>query len=114
MPAKDAESQREGRQHSVFPIELLELLARRGECWIFTGLQRGFARMCILIWDNESGEKPRPARGLQKIHFSSAPFPVMRLWTGCTRLKIRVLTTCDFSLTENIEGVQQDRSLTAS
>jgi hypothetical protein len=33
---------------------------------------------------------------------------------GCTRLKTRVLTKAYFSLTGKIEGVQQDRSLTAS
>ena len=43
-----------------------------------------------------------------------APNPVTGLWTACTRLKIHVLTNAYFSLTGEIEGVQQDRSLTAS
>jgi hypothetical protein len=49
-----------------------------------------------------------------KLFSGTALFPVMRLWTACTPLKTRVLTNAYFSLTEKIEGVQQDRSLTAS
>jgi hypothetical protein len=44
----------------------------------------------------------------------TAPNPVICLWTGCTRLKMHGVTERDFLLTEFIEGVQQDRSLTAS
>jgi hypothetical protein len=44
----------------------------------------------------------------------AAPFLVRGLCTACTRLKTRVVTNAYFRLTEKIEGVQQDRSLTAS
>jgi hypothetical protein len=52
--------------------------------------------------------------GLREMGFGIAPNPVTALWTACTRLKTHVLTNAYFSLTEKIEGVQQDRSLTAS
>jgi hypothetical protein len=53
-------------------------------------------------------------RDLRETISVAAPNPVIRLWTGCTRLKMHGVTERDFSLTEFIEGVQQDRSLTAS
>ncbi len=53
-------------------------------------------------------------RGLRETRCGAALNPVMGLWTGCTRLKMHIVTKSDFSLTEIIEGVQQDRSLTAS
>jgi hypothetical protein len=43
-----------------------------------------------------------------------AQFPVMGLWTTCTRLKIHLLTERDFRLTFFPEGVELNRSLTAS
>ncbi|MGB2602000.1 MAG: hypothetical protein WBC78_00285, partial [Candidatus Sulfotelmatobacter sp.] len=66
----------------------------------------------ILI--NTGSETPRPTRNARKVCYGVAPKLVMGLWTACTRLKIRVLTSAYFSLTEKIEGVQQDCSLTAS
>jgi hypothetical protein len=53
-------------------------------------------------------------RDLRKTNSAPAPNPVICLWMGCTRLKMHGVTERDFSLTEFIEGVQQDRSLTAS
>jgi hypothetical protein len=50
----------------------------------------------------------------EKLEKGIAPKPVTGLWTGCTRLKIHVLTNAYFSLTEKIEGVEQHCSLTAS
>jgi hypothetical protein len=44
----------------------------------------------------------------------AAPIPGRYLWNSCSRLKKQIVTIGDFSLTEKIEGVQQDRSLTAS
>jgi hypothetical protein len=59
--------------------------------------------------------KTRVWRGvLRKINSRSAPNPVTGLWTGCTRLKKQTVTGACFRLTKIIEGVQQDRSLTAS
>jgi hypothetical protein len=75
-----------------------------------TEARRLFTSTCI----NAEYEKPRLVRGLPETVSRSAPNPVMGLWTGCTRLKTRVVTERDFSLTERIEGVQEDRSLTAS
>jgi hypothetical protein len=43
-----------------------------------------------------------------------APNLVIGLWTGCTRLKKQIVAAPNFSLTPKLEGVQQDRSLTAS
>jgi hypothetical protein len=39
---------------------------------------------------------PRLARGLRETDCRSAPNPVMRLWTGCTRLKIQTLQSAIF------------------
>src|SRR5256885_8535761 len=66
------------------------------------------------IYGNEFCGNPHLARALAKVDFGAAPFPVMGLWTARTRLKTRVLTNAYFSLTQKLEGVQQDRSLTAS
>jgi|ERR1035437_1609439 hypothetical protein len=66
------------------------------------------------IWIDAECETPRLARDLRKTTSGAAPNPVMRLWTGCTRLKTHLLTERGFSLTEKVEGVQQDCSLTAS
>jgi hypothetical protein len=63
---------------------------------------------------NTAGENPRLKRGLQGLLCRFAPNPVTGLWTACTRLKRQVLTNAHFSLTGKIEGVEQDRSLTAS
>jgi hypothetical protein len=63
---------------------------------------------------NERREKPQLARVSRKVHSVAAPFSGTGLWTGCTRLKKQIVTTASFRLTEKIEGVQQDRSLTAS
>jgi hypothetical protein len=57
---------------------------------------------------------PHPVRLSQESDQPIAPNSVTRLWTGCTRLKIHVLTRQYFSLTENSEGVEQHCSLTAS
>jgi hypothetical protein len=75
-----------------------------------TEARRLLTSTCI----NAEYEKPRLVRGLPETVSGSAPNPVMRLWTGCTRLETHVVTGRDFSLTEKTEGVQQDRSLTAS
>jgi hypothetical protein len=83
-------------------------------CAIFTGALHNHESFLTLVLANECGEKPRQLRLLAKVDFPPAPFPVRRLWTGCTRLKTRVLTKPYFSLTEKMEGVQQDRSLTTS
>jgi hypothetical protein len=63
---------------------------------------------------HSSGENTRLGRTLQRINGRPAPNPVVGLWTGCTRLKTYVVMKRDFSLTGFVEGVQQDRSLTAS
>jgi len=41
-------------------------------------------------------QSPHPERGLRKINSSSAPNPVTRLWTACTRLKIQMLQSAIF------------------
>jgi hypothetical protein len=58
--------------------------------------------------------KPRGVRVPAKMVQPVAPNPVTGLCTTCTQLKMHVLTNAYFLLTEKIEGVQQDRSLTAS
>src|ERR1700686_1923460 len=58
--------------------------------------------------------KPRLTRDLREANCGSAPIPVTCLWMACTRLKRHVLTSAYFPLTGKTEGVQQDRSLTAS
>jgi hypothetical protein len=88
--------------------------ASRGICAIFTVAVQSCALFLAFLPANKSCEKPRRARLLAKIDFMAAPFPVRGLWMACTALKRRVLTKAYFSLTEKIEGVQQDRSLTAS
>jgi hypothetical protein len=95
---------------SIFP----KTLAGRWKCAIFTGTLHSGGGFGLFIYENQFSEKPRRARLLAKIDFMAAPFPVRGLWMACTALKRRVLTKAYFSLTEKIEGVQQDRSLTAS
>jgi hypothetical protein len=58
--------------------------------------------------------KLNPGAGFARARERAAQNPVIRLWTGCTRLKIQRLTDADFSLTQDLEGVKQDRSLTPS
>ncbi|HKU25922.1 MAG TPA: hypothetical protein VJQ54_10655 [Candidatus Sulfotelmatobacter sp.] len=43
---------------------------------------------------------------LLEIEHTTAPFPVVGLWTACTRLKRHIVTGASFSLTEKIEGVK--------
>jgi len=43
---------------------------------------------------------------LSETAFSLALIPGIALWTGCTPLKMHVLTNAYFSLTEEIEGVK--------
>jgi hypothetical protein len=85
-----------------------------GICSIFTEALHSHDCFERFNYEKEFSGKPRRARLLAKIDFISAPFPVRGLWMACTALKRRVLTKAYFSLTEKIEGVQQDRSLTAS
>ena len=59
-------------------------------------------------------QNPLLVRLLQKMNSRIAPNPVTGLWTACTRLKTRVLTNADFSLTKKIGRVELNRSLTAS
>jgi len=91
-----------------------KLLASRGNCSIYT-TQGGWesAGMTLTVV-NESRKTPHRIRLSRKSIEALAPNPGRRLWTACTRLKMHVLTNVHFSLTEKIEGVQQDRSLTAS
>src|SRR5580704_3670797 len=91
-----------------------KLLAGRGKCAIFTVQKQSLASMPTVPSPDECWGKPRLTRLSRKMRCSTAPNPVRGLWTTCTRLKRQVLTNAHFSLTENVEGVQQDRSLTAS
>jgi hypothetical protein len=68
----------------------------------------------IFICVNEFSAIPRWMRVLAQTSLTLAQITGTGLWTACTRLKTCVLTNAYFSLTEKIEGVQQDRSLTAS
>jgi hypothetical protein len=85
-----------------------------GICAIFTGALHNRAPFERFSCRNEFSENPRRAWLLERAALGAAPFPVRGLWMACTWLKRRVLTNAYFSLTHKIEGVQQDRSLTAS
>src|SRR5579872_1834862 len=63
---------------------------------------------------DSSRANPRWMRRFAESWPEVAPNPVTGLWTGCTRLKKQIVAGACFRLTENLEGVQQDRSLTAS
>src|SRR5271166_2083042 len=91
-----------------------ESLVRRGKCVIFTQALTNAPELLTSICIHAESETPHPEPGLEEMVWGIAPNPVMGLWTGCTRLKIRVLTSAYFPLTEKTEGVQQDCSLTAS
>jgi len=75
---------------------------------------REYSRTADVNFSRFACKTPYLAKELAKLPARFAPNPVMMMWTGCTRLKIRVLTTRDFRLTFFLEGVEQDRSLTAS
>jgi len=97
-----------------YPNTILKPPAGRGKCAIFTVRKESLASMPALSSPHESCGNPRLTRLPRKTYSAAALFPVIGLWTGCTRLKMQIVTECKFSLTEKIEGVQQDRSLTAS
>src|SRR5580704_10930301 len=98
------------KEPSFLNSPFLRSLTRRGKCPIFTTEKPNPPRLHIdphqYDWRN-----PRLKRGLRERLCRLAPNPVTGLCTACTRLKIQVLTNTYFSLTENVEGVQQDRSL---
>jgi hypothetical protein len=85
-----------------------------GKSSIFTNLKHNRDFRFTSTRADPKREKPRLARILRKVLELTAQDSVMRLWTACTRLKTHRVTTRDFSLTEKIERVQQDRSLTPS
>jgi hypothetical protein len=59
-------------------------------------------------------KRPVWAQVSEKCVCQNAPNPVIGLWTGCTRLKKQIVAALSFLLTPKLEGVQQNRSLTAS
>jgi hypothetical protein len=86
----------------------------RGIGAFFTGVLHSRDPFGKLVSGNEFSGKPPLVRLLANVNSEAAPFSVTSLWTACTCLKTGVLTKAYFSLTQKIEGVQQDRSLTAS
>jgi hypothetical protein len=95
-------------------LPILESLARRGKSAIFTVEQQSTTQIETFRPSQEFA-KTRVPRGFRaKTILWVAQFPVRGLCTACTRLKTRVVTNAYFRLTKKIEGVQQDRSLTAS
>ena len=117
-PVEPGSTDSRGRRSQINrPVHLgseFKWRAGRRKCWIFTRPKQKPGEVGQRSIVHEKGETRRLARGLRGAVRRIAPNPVRGLWTACTRLKIRVLTSAYFSLTEKIEGVQQDRSLTAS
>jgi hypothetical protein len=97
-----------------YSLPFLKVRTGRGIDAIFTGALHSRNSFASFVHQNQFSENRYWVRLLAKVNPGAAPFPVSGLWTACTRLKIHVLTNAYFSLTEKIEGVQQDRSLTAS
>jgi hypothetical protein len=105
---------RRGEGDLVRPAFNLKSLASRGKCTIFTVQQQSTTRI-VTFGRSQEFYETRPPRGFcAKTILRFAQFPVRGLCTACTRLKTRVVTNAYFRLTKKIEGVQQDRSLTAS
>jgi hypothetical protein len=88
--------------------------AGRGKSAIFTNPKHNRDLRFTSIRVDTRGENLRLARVLRELFEPTAQNPVIPLWTACTRLKTHAVKTRDFSLTQKIEGVQQDRSLTPS
>jgi hypothetical protein len=78
------------------PAGNLNSLVQQGFCMIFT--------RCVMIVENVAllssltcnRENPCLPRLLREFGLLSAPIPVTRLWTPCTRLKIRELRMQSF------------------
>jgi hypothetical protein len=75
---------------------------------IFTLLNTVLGNSEAPSFSSRTREKPSVARLLRDLVSASAPIPVIRLWTGCTRLKTHVVTNCYFLLTIKIESVETE------
>jgi hypothetical protein len=75
---------------------IVKSLASRGKCAIFTNCKLRFRTDLASTSIDVERERLHLARGLQKFIYGFAPNPVSGLWTGCTRLKIRMLGSAIF------------------
>jgi len=104
---------------SILPVRdysfrLVRFRTGCGVCAIFTGALHNRAPFERFSCRNEFSENQRWVRLLAKIDFAGCTIFGHRLVDGMHCIEKSVLTKAYFLLTHKIEGVQQDRSLTAS
>ena len=73
-------------------LQNMKRLVWRGKCVIFTNPKSSGGRQLVLTSMNTSCANSGLMRRLRETCCVVAPNPVTGLWTGCTRLKTRVLT----------------------
>jgi hypothetical protein len=78
------------------PAGNLNFLVQQAFCMIFTRRGMIVENVVLSSFLTSNRENPRLACLLHEVVRSSAPIPVTRLWTPCTRLKIRGLQMQSF------------------